>query len=219
MNTQTKLKRIMEAKGLTANALAEMSEVPQPTISRILNGNHGDPRTNTLAKLASALGCTVAELRGDEIEGQLTAIVNNHTIPGNEVTTARPVRQVPLITWAVAAKWPSSTRGVDKKKDETVTTSYQGSTQLYALRVQGDSMEPKFPDGCTIFIEPDETPKHGSFVIVKKADLKECILRQFVSEGAINFLKPINPDYKNMIIQLGKSDLVCGVVKHVAMDV
>lgn len=63
MKIGDRIKQLMEEQNLTANALAERSGVPQPTISRIINGSHGDPRTRTLEKLAVALNFPLAALR------------------------------------------------------------------------------------------------------------------------------------------------------------
>lgn len=63
MKIGERLKQLMKEQNLTANALAERSGVPQPTISRIINGSHGDPRTRTLERLASALNLSVRHLR------------------------------------------------------------------------------------------------------------------------------------------------------------
>lgn len=54
----------MEAKGWSAYDLEEASGISQPTIHRILSGQHTDPRINTVFKLAEALGVSEAELRG-----------------------------------------------------------------------------------------------------------------------------------------------------------
>jgi SOS-response transcriptional repressor LexA len=63
----------------------------------------------------------------------------------------------------------------------------------YALRVQGDSMEPEFADGCVIIIDPGYAPRNGSYVIVEFAG--DVFFRQLVIDGDRRFLKPLNPKY------------------------
>lgn len=55
-----KLKKFRQNKNLTQKELAELSMVPQSTICYIENGK--SPRTDTLQKIAKALGVTVADL-------------------------------------------------------------------------------------------------------------------------------------------------------------
>ncbi len=42
-----------------------------------------------------------------------------------------------------------------------------GNEEPFALRVIGDEMEPEFPDGCIIVIDPAGHCTHGSYVIAK----------------------------------------------------
>jgi len=39
----------------------------------------------------------------------------------------------------------------------------------YALRVLGDSMEPEFPDGCIVIVDPGYAPRDGAYVVVEYA--------------------------------------------------
>ena len=59
------LQELMSASGDNAHTLAEKSKVTQPTIHRFLAGNHQDPRSATVSKLAKAYGITESQLRGD----------------------------------------------------------------------------------------------------------------------------------------------------------
>ncbi len=63
----------------------------------------------------------------------------------------------------------------------------------YALRVLGDSMEPEFPDGCVVIIDPGYAPRDGAYVIVEFAG--DVFFRQIVFEGERRFLQALNPKY------------------------
>lgn len=63
----------------------------------------------------------------------------------------------------------------------------------YALRVLGDSMEPEFPEGCIVIVDPGHAPRDGSWVIVEFAG--DVFFRQMVFDGERRFLKPLNPKY------------------------
>lgn len=58
------IKLLMRRKKWNNYDLERASGVPQPTIHRILSGNHMDPRTRTVQKIARGLGVTEAQLRG-----------------------------------------------------------------------------------------------------------------------------------------------------------
>ena len=63
----------------------------------------------------------------------------------------------------------------------------------YALRVIGDSMEPEFPDGCVIIVDPGGVARDGAYVVVDFAG--DVFFRQLVIDGERRFLKPVNAKY------------------------
>ena len=74
-----------------------------------------------------------------------------------------------------------------------MTDSACSQLEPYALRVLGDSMEPEFPDGCIIIVDPGHAAKHGSYVIVEYAG--DIFFRRLVVDGERRFLEPLNPKY------------------------
>ena len=60
------LKKLMRRAGDNSYSLAEKCAVSQPTISRILNNKHNNPRLETVRKFASAYNVTISQLIGDE---------------------------------------------------------------------------------------------------------------------------------------------------------
>ena len=86
------------------------------------------------------------------------------------------------------------------------------ASEPFALRVLGDSMEPEFPDGCIVIIEPHSKATHGTYVLAEVDG--EYIFRQLIIEQERYFLKPLNRGYptveitdtaviKGLIIQRG----------------
>lgn len=57
------LRQLMRAHALSENALSRHTDVPQPTIHRVLSGGVADPRDKTLRPLATWFGVTVEQLR------------------------------------------------------------------------------------------------------------------------------------------------------------
>ena len=86
----------------------------------------------------------------------------------------------------------------------------------YALRVEGDSMEPRFPNGAILIVEPEAEAKNGSYVIVRQNGT-DATFKQLVHDGGRWYLKPVNPRYP--IMELAEDAVLCGVVKQMVMDV
>lgn len=61
-----------------------------------------------------------------------------------------------------------------------------------------------------LIINPDKEPTHGDFVIAILPKSKEATFKQYVEDGGIRYLKPLNPQYP--LTQLDKGTSICGVV-------
>ena len=86
------------------------------------------------------------------------------------------------------------------------------SSEPFALRVLGDSMEPEFRDGCIIIIDPAGVIESGKYVIAEIDG--EYIFRQFMQEQERCYLKPLNSGYKT--IEVDSSAVVRGVITQKA---
>lgn len=119
--------------------------------------------------------------------------------------------KVPLISSVTAGHMTESTDlhapGV---AEDWIDTTVPIHAHTYALRVKGDSMEPDFPEGCCIIVEPDLDPLPGDFVIAKNGGA-DVNFKQLVKDGADWYLKPLNSRYP--IKPLGDS-IVIGVVRE-----
>ena len=95
-----------------------------------------------------------------------------------------------------------------------IPTTVPIKRHTYALKVRGDSMEPLFPEGMLLIVEPEADAVHGSFVIVKNGD-EEATFKQLIKDGNDWLLKPLNQRYP--IKTLTKDMEICGVVRGAEM--
>ena len=123
---------------------------------------------------------------------------------------------VPLISWVQAGNWENVIDNLAVIEGERIETTYRAKEHTYALRVKGDSMESKFPDGCIIIVEPDEYPRSGQYVIVRQNG-DEATFKQYIEDGSSKLLKPLNPRYP--IMEMRSDAVFCGVVKRMEMDI
>jgi transcriptional regulator with XRE-family HTH domain len=86
------LKDLMDSHGHNAYDLEELSGVPQPTIHRILKGEHGEPRKKTLDRLAAVYGLQAAHLRG-EIPIHATVETADYTTNAHAIVPASSIKK------------------------------------------------------------------------------------------------------------------------------
>ncbi len=82
------------------------------------------------------------------------------------------------------------------------------------MRVISDAMTSplgqvkSFHEGCLI-INPEKTANHGDYVVVLVPRTKEITFKQYVIDGSVSYLKPLNPQYP--ITQIDKRTKIVGV--------
>lgn len=119
--------------------------------------------------------------------------------------------EVPLISWVQAGLFCTT---IDLEQpgvaEDWVKTTVPIKAHTYALKVVGDSMEPTFPEGIIIIVEPEMEAVSGDFVIARNEN-HEATFKQLIKDGPDWFLKPLNPRYP--IRQLTSTDEICGVIR------
>lgn len=122
--------------------------------------------------------------------------------------------RVPIISWVQAGEFtevndPFQPGHADEWQPVTVTVH----EHTFALRVRGDSMSPAFPEGSVLVVEPDETPRNGSYVIAKNGG--DATFKQYIVDGVDVYLRPLNTQYQAKLI--GDARII-GVVVQMLRD-
>jgi SOS-response transcriptional repressor LexA len=119
----------------------------------------------------------------------------------------------PLTAWGRAREWPEIAEDyVPSYKGELLPCPVACSDETFVLRVRGSSMEPRFREGDLIFVDPTVAAVNGQFVVVQPEEPNEATFKQLVIEGARQYLKALNPDWPNQIIEVNETVTICGVV-------
>ncbi|MDH4228957.1 MAG: S24 family peptidase [Nitrospirota bacterium] len=125
--------------------------------------------------------------------------------------------RVPLISWSTAGRWPEvvSAPGPGDVTD-WVDTARRVGRNAFAVRVHGDSMEPKCPDGAIIMVDPGVEATNGSLVVVRLGGDGEATFKKLVIEGGRRYLAPLNPRYP--VLEITSPATICGVVRQIIID-
>ena len=115
--------------------------------------------------------------------------------------------------------WDQVGKGHDISEDlpppygtELLLCPVKCSEETFVLRVRGASMEPKFREGELIFVDPLAPVSHGKFVVVRLEVSNEVTFKQLILEEGKKYLKTLNPDWPNRIIEVTTDTPICGVI-------
>ncbi|MDE9479554.1 helix-turn-helix domain-containing protein [Xenorhabdus bovienii] len=129
------------------------------------------------------------------------------------------IRKVPLISYVQAGKIARGfpIRGYDDLKH--IITDMNWSERAFALRIDGDSMEPDFKAGDIVVIDPEVTPNPGEFVVAVSYE-RETTFKKYRPiainiDGTQHFeLIPLNNDYPILDNQRIKITIIGTMVEH-----
>jgi len=100
-------------------------------------------------------------------------------------------------------------------KEQKVTPMTQDCSynELYPLQVLDDSMEPEFPNGCVIVLEPSRVCASGAYVVIKAHN--DRWFRRFVKDADGNArLVAENGDYPALPLTAGEYEIEGVVVQR-----
>jgi len=188
----------------TQAALARKAGLSQSTISRMRRGEV-DPQSDNLRRVADALGIPVSRLLSP------TAVDDLASSTSSVASQAKALRRVPIVSLVQAG-------GFGETVDPYPPGDGSGwlwcpvncGPRTFALKVHGESMEPRYHDGDTIFVDPDVSEVHGSDVVVRLENEQEATFKRLVIDGSRRYLKPLNTRYP--IIELTTDAKMVGVV-------
>lgn len=233
------LKKLKKARNLTNKQLAETSGVPLNTLSKIICGITTNPTVNTLAALAQALHCQMWELFDDDM-GSRKHLSKNESIvlehyrnlskEGRQMVRSqikefwdyeqamiREEASVPYVEIPLYCLPTSAGTGQFLDSDDYEITAFPAEEvpgrANFAVRISGDSMEPKFHNDDIAFVQQTQDLKPGEvgiFILNGEGYIKE--LRQ-QEEGEGIYLHSLNERYAPIIVRASDDLRVVGRVQ------
>ncbi len=224
MDWLAEVKRIKSEKGIKNDTLAEKSGIPLGTLNKILAGQTGSPKLSCVISLAEALQVPVCDLvGGDGFSDEERDIIKKiRTLDGEGYNNVCQCLQREYTRTLEARKKKASAYELDmdntvqilfydmpvsagcgyyldsdRAKKITLPLNSISEKADFALRISGDSMEPKYSDGDIVIVESGskvEEGKIGIFVLNGEGYIKKFGTDRLISlNPAYNDIK-IKPD-------------------------
>lgn len=193
----------MKALGMTQEELAGKMGITRGAVTHYLAGRR-QPPLQQFQKIAAILKVSPAWLQF----GVTTA--KNH--PAQAKKEKNSQKKLPILSWEDVTTFSHA----DQSVEEFIPNFYTDQSSWYGLRVNSDAMvspqdqNKSFHIGDILVIDPSKTATHGQFVIALLPKAKEAVFKQYVLDGGICYLKPLNPQYP--MLQMDESTHICGVV-------
>ncbi len=119
------------------------------------------------------------------------------------------VRNVPVIEWNEIMSYP---QGIDFENKKWTTSDVDLSPFSFALKVDSDAMEPRYPEGTIIIVDNQLKPKAKDFAVILLKDKKVPVFKQLIHVDGELYAKSLNPDFKPIRLTNG-SEIIGKVVQ------
>lgn len=202
----SRLRQFRESCGLTLPELAK--RCGWKSGSRISNYEQGTRklRLEDLMVIMHALQIPFACLLSKEEPQQAIA----------QASQQQAIRKVPLIDWQLAMKGKDAVDTLNTNQPHQQLLVENCSDKSFGLRMKGDAMVSSvsgskcLAEGEIIIADPMIEPEHGKNVIAALPQATEAICRQYITEGGVPYLNPLNPKWD--LIRITPDVKICGVV-------
>jgi SOS-response transcriptional repressor LexA len=160
------LRRLMSINKVSEAEVSRQTHIPQPTIHKIVSGKTTDPRASTLIALADYFKISIDELvTGVELKRQ-----------------ASKTTSIPIISWSECINAQSILETITHSNWDKWVVTQSLSEACYAV-LSKPCMEPRFPVGTALVIDPTMKPEDGDVVLAHYANTSEATLREISIDG------------------------------------
>ena len=163
----------LEQMGLTANAASSQAGLDRTSLKSILDGRSRNPRADTLLKLSHVLDCTFEWLvSGSGPAPQATADSTNNAPLETELPLPPSISQMPQNVPVFGTAAGSLGEGAFQMEPMAVDyvrrpPGVANAIDVYAVYIEGDSMEPRFYPGELVYVNPRRPARPGDFVVIQ----------------------------------------------------
>lgn len=174
---------------MDATELAFATGLPTSTISRLRsNTNTGSPNLSSLIPIANYFRISLSQLIGEEP-------INNNiygTFKPNKITKL----PIPVLCSENIMDFLALNASDHLSFDTPlIDVDIAVSEKSFAYFLQGNAMEPQFPDKTLLIIDPEITIENLDHVLVVPKGKTTPIFRQILIDGDEKYLQTLNPRF------------------------
>lgn len=198
---RAKLRHAREAKGLTQAQMAKQMGYSKVSTYIDIEEGRSQMGEKMARKAADLLGLDVSELMdgSDHPIDRTPSVGTFGAVPDIQMPPGMKAKFVPLISLAECG--PDMVWTDDGYNGEGVLAIDCADPKAFAVKLSGDSMQPKYDAGDKAIVFPSAQPYNGDVVLAK---LKEehggdVMIKLYQSSGGTVTLSSYNPVYKDIV--------------------
>lgn len=220
-DTGKNLKQRRLHASLTQGELARLSGVAQSMISDV-EASRRDITVGNLKKLLTALNIPVRDFFGDDSDAidPATDMISEkyRSLPAEQRSvivqlidmlsrSLTPREEKPIVSGLYISGVSAAGRPLFIKAHDgdlvSLPKRYLDNSRFFAVKVSGDSMEPRIPDGSSVVVQKDAVPRDGeiALILLEGYEEGEYTIKQLYNRKEYLELVSLNKNYPPVHIQ------------------
>ena len=203
MGVRENIVELRRRYGITQEELAKIAGVSRGAVSQ-WEGGFSEPRMGAIQRIADHYGL----LKSNIIEegGMMTPLPAN-AIPVRGTSAMVPVRV--LGRTHAGERMDEDESDYEAEFPEGVVSRHPG---CFALRVEGDCMNRRYPEGCHVLVDPDEEPANGRAVVAEFEDGRSVLRCYYRGQSSLMLTADSFSEYEDIILTGDDPVRLIGVV-------
>ena len=202
MDLGKRVKALRKQKGWSQEELAKRTSMSRGRIGQLETNPLAEVKGANLVSLAAALGFSTEKLLSKE---ELLLVAGVKTKP--------LTRKIPILKWASLSSINKGEK-LMLESDRWIGCPDDIGENSFALEVENDlmtnSVGRSYPIGSFVFVDQDKPVKSGDRVIAVNLKTLDSVFREYVIEGSVSYLKPLNTQYSTK--ECDENTQIIGVV-------
>lgn len=203
MSIADNIRRIRSASGLSQEEFGKIAGVSSMAVSQWENGR-AVPRMGAVQKIADHFHIS----KGEVIDEKMGA---SH-LPANAIPVRGTSAMVPV---RVLGRTHAGERMDEHESDyeaefpEGVVSRHP---RCFALKVEGDCMNRRYPEGCHVLVDPDAEPSNGRAVVAEFEDGRSVLRCYYRGQSSLMLTADSFSEYEDIILTSEDPVRLVGVV-------
>lgn len=213
MGVRENIAELRSLYGITQEELAKIAGVSRGAVSQ-WEGGFSEPRMGAIQKIADHFGIYKSNLIEDG--GMRSVDASGHatrpTIPHNAIPVRGTSAMVPIRVLGHTHAGSS----MDEEESDYVVEFPEGVVSrhpgCFALKVEGDCMNRRYPEGCHVLVDPSMEPRNGRAVVVEFEDGRSVMRCYFKGQSFLMLTADSFSEYEDIILAGDDPVRLVGVV-------
>lgn len=203
MGVRENIVELRRRYGITQEELAKIAGVSRGAVSQ-WEGGFSEPRMGAIQRIADHYGLLKSNIIED---GGMSTPLPANAIPVRGTSAMVPVRV--LGRTHAGERMDEHESDYEAEFPEGVVSRHPG---CFALKVEGDCMNRRYPEGCHVLVDPDAEPSNGRAVVAEFEDGRSVLRCYYRGQSSLMLTADSFSEYEDIILTGDDPVRLVGVV-------